>query len=324
MCLYPKLMNNKKYTINKKNGGVIPPIPTKSGEIDKRVLQVPIPCGKCKECMKKRSRDWTIRLTEELKTDQIAQFVTLTFNTEALEDLSQEITADGYSMDNAIATIAIRRFLERWRKKYKKSVKHWLVTELGAGRYEHLHIHGIIWTSEKEEIKNIWKYGYVFIGEYVSDKTITYITKYITKIDIQHKEYKPKILCSPGLGKSYLNRYDAEKNSYNEEKTNENYTTKMGNKTQLPTYYRNKIYTEEEKEKLWIKKLNENVRYVNGIKINMNTESEKYYKILETAQKQNEKLGYGSDKIDWNQKKYENDRRNAIKQARLNEKKTLR
>ena len=60
-------------------------------------------------------------------------------------------------MENKIATLAVRRFLERWRKKYKKSVRHWLVTELGQKNTEHLHLHGIIWTDKGEEINKIWK-----------------------------------------------------------------------------------------------------------------------------------------------------------------------
>ena len=48
MCLYPRLIKNPKYKANKKNGGIIPAIS------DKRVLAVPIGCGKCIEC-KKRS-----------------------------------------------------------------------------------------------------------------------------------------------------------------------------------------------------------------------------------------------------------------------------
>ena len=30
------------------------------------------------------------------------------------------------------ATRAVRFFLERWRKEYKKSLRHWLVTEIGG------------------------------------------------------------------------------------------------------------------------------------------------------------------------------------------------
>ena len=37
----------------------------------------------------------------------------------------------GYEKDNNIATLSVRRFLERWRKEFKRSVRHWLITELG-------------------------------------------------------------------------------------------------------------------------------------------------------------------------------------------------
>ena len=43
MCLYPKLIKNKKYIANKKNGGVIPAV------FDNRVLLVPVKCNKCME-----------------------------------------------------------------------------------------------------------------------------------------------------------------------------------------------------------------------------------------------------------------------------------
>ena len=45
------------------------------------------------------------------------KFITLTFSNEELEKLIQET---GIQESNAVATIAVRRFLERWRKKYKK------------------------------------------------------------------------------------------------------------------------------------------------------------------------------------------------------------
>ena len=107
-------------------------------------------------------------------------------------------------MDNAIATYAVRHFLERWRKKYKKSVKHWLITEIGGHGSENIHLHGIIWSQDVEEIKRIWKYGWVWVGytkneknfNYINEKTINYITKYMLKVDTKHKEYEGKILTS--------------------------------------------------------------------------------------------------------------------------------
>ena len=96
--------------------------------------------------------------------------------------------------ENELATLAVRRFLERWRKKHKISVKHWLVTELGHEGTERIHLHGIIWHDNVLDIKEIWKYGIVWIGDYVNEKTINYIIKYINKIDLDHKGYESKIL----------------------------------------------------------------------------------------------------------------------------------
>ena len=56
MCLYPKLIKNRKYTANEKNGGIVPVFK------DIRTLYVPIGCGVCMECMKKKAREWQIRL----------------------------------------------------------------------------------------------------------------------------------------------------------------------------------------------------------------------------------------------------------------------
>lgn len=164
MCLYPKLIKNRKYVPNKKNGGKVPAV------FDERALQVPVGCGKCMECKKQKSREWGVRLSEEIRSDKTGLFVTLSFSEESLNELSRNIDATGYLGDNEICRISIRRFLERWRKKHKKSVKHWFVNEIGGKNTERVHIHGIMFTDKKEDIKNIWKYGNVWIGEYVSEK----------------------------------------------------------------------------------------------------------------------------------------------------------
>lgn len=318
MCLYPKLINNKKYQSNKKNGGVIPAVS------DKRVLVVPVGCGKCMECRKQKARNWQVRLQEEIKHNKNGKFVTLTFSNESIAEISKEIKGiDGYNLDNEIATKAVRRFLERWRKKYKKSVKHWLVTELGGNGTENIHLHGVIWTDESaEEINKIWKYGFTWVGDkknkgYVNEKTINYIVKYVNKIDEKHKEYNSKILTSAGIGKGYINRIDSKKNIYNGKETKETYTTRQGIKIALPIYYRNKIYTEEEKEKLWLNKLDEEIRWVNGEKVDISKGEEEYYKLLKWHRAKNKRLGYGDDSKNWEQKRYENSRRNLLVKQRI-------
>lgn len=298
MCLFPKLIKNPKYKPNKKNNYNPPTC------IDERTMYVPIACGVCMECMKKKSREWQIRLNEELKTTNYknAHFVTLTFSNEELQKLCEEKKSEE---SNYIATIAVRRFLERYRKENKKSIKHFLITELGGEHTERIHLHGILW-GDKEKIEKHWKYGYIDFGKYVNQKSINYIVKYITKIDTKHKNYKPIILCSKGIGRIYIEKPISQQNYYNENETNENYRLPTGEKIALPIYYRNYIYTEEEREKLWLKKLDKQERWILGQKIDISTQKgiEMYNNILKNAQKKNKKLGYGDDSKDWEKKSY--------------------
>ena len=67
-----------------------------------------------------------------------------------------------------------------------------------------------------------------------------------------------------------------------------------GNQIGIPTYWRNKLWTEEEKGKLWIQKLDKNVRYVRGMKIDISTPKgiHEYYEALAREQRINVELGY--------------------------------
>lgn len=313
MCLYPKLILNRKYTPNNKNKGIVP---TPS---DQRALYVPVGCGKCMECLSQKARNWRVRLHEELRNSRNMYFVTLSFSEKSLIELQKHIDENikGYDLDNKTATLAVRRFLERWRKGFKASVKHWLVTELGQKNTERIHLHGIIFTDMPNEIKRIWKYGNVWIGDYVNEKTVNYIVKYIHKTDPLHKYFIPKVLCSKGIGSNYLNRIDSNKNRYNEKKTDQLYTTRSGIKLALPTYYRNKIYTDNEREALWMKLLDEQTRYVNGIKIDVSESDQDYFNVLHEQRNENKRLGYGDDSIDWERKIYEQQLRNLKKLKRL-------
>lgn len=323
MCIFPKIIKNPKYKGNKKNQGVIPYL------TDDRVAYVPIGCGLCIECSKQRARTWKIRLYEDIKEHRNAKFITLTFSNESYHDLTKiciekNKTLENYSLDNAVATIATRRFLERYRKKHKISVRHWLVTELGHKGTENIHLHGLIYTDDLNEIETAWSYGFIWKGKkrngkyinYVSDRTINYITKYITKVDLLHKYYKPLILCSPGIGRAYKNSYNYQLNIFKGEKTKETYTNQQGFQMNLPVYYRNYIYSDEERELLWIQKLDKKVRYILGEKIDISKDENNYYNILKQAQEHNIKLGYG-DPHNWSAIQYEKERRNLKQIERL-------
>lgn len=312
MCLYPRLTINKKYTANIKNGGIIPECK------DDRMLHIPVGCKKCIECKKQKSREWQIRLTEDVKYNTNGVFVTLTFNDIEMKKLNNEIDKNiqGYERDNAIAKLATKRFRERWRKRTGKSPRHWLITELGHKGTERIHMHGIIWTDEREYIKKHWDYGYVWIqkqGKNVGGAVTTYITKYITKVDTKHKEYKEIILCSAGIGKKFTEQDKIGYYEFKDDKTNEQYITKNRTKLGMPIYYRNKLWSEEEREKLWINRLNKEVRYVLGQEISIKNSLREYFAVLEEARMKNEAMGYGNDMINWNRITYENSIRNMIR-----------
>ena len=58
MCLYPKLIKNRRYVPNKKNGGIPPQCP------DERLRYITAACGKCMECRQQKQR-------QKLNSEQI-------------------------------------------------------------------------------------------------------------------------------------------------------------------------------------------------------------------------------------------------------------
>ena len=97
MCLYPKLIKNKRYLPNKKNGGVPPTCP------DERLLYVTAACGKCMESRQQKQRQWLVRMSEELRQNPNAYFITLTIDDENYTNLANICDSDD---DNEIATIS--------------------------------------------------------------------------------------------------------------------------------------------------------------------------------------------------------------------------
>ena len=278
-------MKNKKYLPNQKNGYNPPPL------TDKRVEYVPVSCGRCIECRKKKRREWMVRLSEELRGGENPPlFVTLTIRDEEMKRI--------HGSDNQIATQFVRWFLENIRKKTKKSVKHYLVTELGEEKGR-IHLHGFIW-ADKALILEKWIYGFVHIGTFVNEKSINYMTKYMLKQSID-KSFIPKVLASKGIGKEYLERIDAQNNKFKEKGTNETYRFRNGTKMYLPQYYRNKIYSEDEKEQLWIEKQEKEEVYIAGEKVNPNN-TEEYFNILKYHQDRAKEL-FGDNPEEWDEEK---------------------
>ena len=292
MCLYTTYILNPKYLPNKKNGHQ-PPVCT-----DERLRYVPVSCGGCIECRKKKKREWSIRLNEELKKNSKALFVTLTFNDQSLDYIRKKLKIKenpSYNELNTICYYAVRHFIELIRPYNNgKYPKYWLITELGED-FERIHLHGLMWTTRK--MVNKWRYGYFYIGEYVNAKTINYITKYVLKMPEKNPNFIGKIMASKGIGAGYWKTFNARRNRYQENSTNEMYLLENGTEIPLPQYYRNYLYTDREKEKIWIEKQERGYRYIGGEKVFMDDE-EGWNNLTRYYQQINERIWHFS-KEDW-------------------------
>ena len=264
MCLYPTYVKNPKYKPNKKNKGK-PPVCK-----DKRLLYIPTKCGYCIECRKEKQREWRVRLEEELRSN-FGYFTTLTISPEGIKEIEEKTGLKWEENPNEIATKGLRLFLERARKETGKSIKHWCVTELGEKK-DRIHLHGIFFGQKSAElIRKHWKYGFVFIGDYCNGKSVNYMTKYMLKVDIKHPTFKQIVLASPGIGAGYFDRlaYLWQKQNYKNINV-PTYTFRNGTKMAMPKYYKNKIFTEKERETIWINNLNRGLLWIYGEKVKAN------------------------------------------------------
>ena len=311
MCLYPKYFKNPKFLPNKKNKGK-PPICK-----DRRLLYIPAKCGCCIECRKEKQREWRVRLEEELRSNY-GYFITLTISPEGIKDLEEKTGLKWKENPNEIATKGLRLFLERVRKDTGKSMRHWCVTELGEDN-DRIHLHGIFFGQRSAElIKKHWKYGFIFIGQYCNSRSVNYMTKYMLKVDIKHPKFKQIVLASPGIGSGYMDRLDYLWQKQNYKNINvATYTFRNGTKMAMPKYYKDKIFTEKEKEVMWVNNLNRGVLWIYGEKVKADD-----WKTIDNLREYWQKYGrdvMGDDPIAWNamkERRKEEKQRRAIAEAR--------
>ncbi|UPW41483.1 replication initiator protein [Dipodfec virus UA23Rod_1114] len=172
-------------------------------------LQILVPCGQCVDCLKKKARDWRFRLGAETLygCKHGAIFVTLTFSDRFLPQISSGVAP------------LIRRFYDRFRKRYGVTPRYWFITETGKDdRYTHrLHLHGVLFdppfylpnsvhksfTKMNKSLRKVWSYGNTFVG-YFSFKTCNYCLKYLLK-SLKFPDDHPEIFCSNNIGISFFN-----------------------------------------------------------------------------------------------------------------------
>lgn len=210
------------------------------------IAAVPVPCGKCPNCKRRRINSWVFRLLQEEKRSSSSYFVTLTYDTRMVP-----ITKNGFM---TLCKKDFQDYMKRLRKLCPDSkLKYYAVGEYGS-QYQRPHYHAIIFNvPEQEMFFDAWSldgvpFGIVHVGTVTGD-SIAYTAKYIDKPNFSKKHGRDDrvaefSLMSKGLGSNYLTD---DMINYHRSDSSRMYVTKEGGyRIALPRYYRDKIFSEHE------------------------------------------------------------------------------
>lgn len=226
---------------------------------------IPVPCGKCPLCVARRTSQWSFRILQEEKISQSAYFLTLTYDTKHVP-----LTRSGYmtikKRDVQLFFKRLRkahgeyyrefnpktfRYVKKWRSS-GPAIKYYTVGEYGS-KYNRPHYHAIVFNAQVEKIQPAWELGHVYYGT-VTGGSVGYCLKYMCKkgkIPMHAKDDRIKEfgLMSKGLGKNYIT--EAMRKWHLSDMDNRMYCNLTdGKKISMPRYYKDKIYTEEQRKRI--------------------------------------------------------------------------
>lgn len=167
-----------------------------------------VPCGRCVQCLRRRARDWKVRIMAEHARYKYrgCRFVTLTFSDDELSPfwIGEGSFCHSQRFEDFDIALIVRRFLERVRKLTGKSVRHVFIPEFGSSPdgTHRLHLHGILFDCflKVEFLEKLWKHGFIHVHSYCDARTSGYITKYMTK-DLATRT---PVFVSSGIGSNLV------------------------------------------------------------------------------------------------------------------------
>lgn len=210
--------------------------------------EVPVPCGRCPPCKKRRVDAWVFRLMQEEKRHKYAHFVTLTYDTDHVP-----ISPNGFM---TLDKDAFPLFMKRLRKLCPDApLRYYACGEYGSEN-RRPHYHAIIFgCSDSERFFKAWSldgvpFGSVHVGQ-VSGDSIAYTMKYIDKpkhysVHGRDDRVHEFALMSKGMGENYITPAIKK---YHTDDLSRNYLTVLGgHKIALPRYYRERLFTPDQLE----------------------------------------------------------------------------
>lgn len=216
---------------------------------------VQVPCGKCPKCLKRKASHWSFRLNQETKVSSSACFITLTYETPPL-------TETGYQ---TLKKEDFQNFMKRLRKQTHNKLKYYACGEYG-GSTTRPHYHAIVFNlpqsyiEKPEKLEKTWTHGHIHIT-HSNQLTIGYVAGYVLKggytpteeinketgeitPDSRQKEFS---LMSKKMGLNYLTPQMLQ---YYKSRNIGAIVTDNGQILSMPRYFKDKIFTKEEKQKI--------------------------------------------------------------------------
>lgn len=207
---------------------------------------IPFPCGRCPECLKRRSSIWSFRLKKEQEQSDSAYFVTLTYAPEFLP-----LSPNGFM---SLYLPDLQKFFKRLRKKHAgKPIKYYAVGEYGGER-RRPHYHCIILNAKEEDILSSWTDPSTNIPIGIVDcepprgGAIGYTIKYVNKgrwtpMHANDDRVPEFSVMSKGLGKSYISPSTVQYHRSSIEKAY--IMIDDGVRIPIPRYYKQKMFQTE-------------------------------------------------------------------------------
>lgn len=194
---------------------------------------------------------WSFRLQYHLRYVKHCYFVTLTY------EYGLERTENGFL---TLSPKHFRNFIKRIRKDlgdtketpFNDRVKYVVTGEYGT-KNARPHFHAVIFNVPYDTLTKHWDYGIIDIRDVSTDR-IAYVFKYTQKARIRKQTHSrddrvPEYVnFSQGLGKQWLTEKHIHYHKRNIE--NPTLTLKSGERIAIPRYYKNQIFTDEERQQI--------------------------------------------------------------------------
>ena len=170
---------------------------------------VPVPCGRCFECLQQWSKDWRFRLKYEQNDSMCSLYCTLTYDS---EHISIGWNEEAKEYQSYIVKSDLQKFFKRVRKNCPAfKFRYFAIGEYGEV-YNRCHFHVIFFCKtfpfrSKNMfylfVKRNWSNGFIYL-KWTENRHINYVSTYFNKVDKSPHLVEPCKFMSKSIGLSFL------------------------------------------------------------------------------------------------------------------------